>query len=63
MEPGPPMDEESEADTRVAIQRTMEKLVQVIDGLKDIKAAVDRSLHDPRPDAKVIPFPGAPRKN
>ena len=57
------MDEESEAATRVAIQRTLEQLTQVLDGLKDIKAAVDLSLHDPRPDAKVIPFPISPREN
>jgi hypothetical protein len=63
MPPGPPRDEESEAATRAAIARTLEQLLQLLDGLKDIKSAVDEELGDPRPDAKIIPFPRAPRKN
>ena len=58
------MDEESDAVTREAIQRTLEQLLQVLDGLKDIKSAVDLEAGgDSRPDAKIIPFPGSPRKN
>lgn len=58
------MDEESEAATRAAIQRTLEQLLHVLDGLKDIKTAVDVELGtDTRPDAKIIPFPTAPRKH
>ncbi|HYV47600.1 MAG TPA: hypothetical protein VFA20_22230 [Myxococcaceae bacterium] len=64
MPPGPPADEESDAATRAAIQRTMEQLLVVLEGLKDIKSAVDLELvGDSRPDAKIIPFPVAPRKN
>jgi len=63
MPPGPPADEESDAATRAAIQRTLEQLLVVLDGLKDIKSAVDLELHDPRPDAKIIPFPTAPPKH
>ena len=63
MASGPPVDEEGDAATRAALQRTLEQLLLVLDGLKDLKTAVDLELHDPRPDAKIIPFPGAPRKN
>jgi hypothetical protein len=63
MEPRPPADEESDTATRQALQRTLEQLMIVLDGLKDLKTAVDRELHDPRPDAKIIPFPVLPRKN
>jgi hypothetical protein len=62
--PGPPVDEESEAATRTALQRTLEQLLHVLDGLQDLKTAVDLQLGvDPRPDAKIIPFPRSPRKN
>jgi hypothetical protein len=58
------MDEESEAATRAAIQRTLEQLLVVLDGLKDIKSAVEIEVGgDTRPDAKIIPFPRSPRKN
>ena len=62
MAPGPPVDEETEAATRAALQRTLEQLLLVLDGLKDLKTAVDLELHDPRPDAKIIPFPRSPRE-
>jgi len=63
MAPGPPADEEIEAATRIALQKTLEQLLVVLDGLKDLKAAADLEVHDPRPDAKVIPFRRPPRKN
>ncbi|HVE85953.1 MAG TPA: hypothetical protein VND93_24020 [Myxococcales bacterium] len=61
MPPGPP-DEEHEAATRAALQQTLEQLMLVLDGLKDLKTAVDLEQHDPRPDAKIIPFPRSPRQ-
>jgi len=61
--PGSPLDEETEAATRQALQRTLDQLVVVLDGLKDLKAAVELEVYDPRPDAKVIPFPRAPSPN
>ena len=57
------MDEETEAATRQALQQALEKLLSVLDGLKELQTAVERETHDPRPDAKIIPFPRAPRSN